>query len=96
MQRCPAPVGLQSKTLFYFGVSPVLTIHTPTHHTFNLPTEGFIREKVVVSICGITKSTLWRWCAEGKFPRPVKLGPATTAWDIVAVRRWMESKRNAN
>ena len=26
------------------------------------------------------RTTVWRWAAEGKFPRPVKLSPGTTRW----------------
>lgn len=29
---------------------------------------------------GISKSQIYQQIAEGKFPRPVKLGPRTSAW----------------
>lgn len=27
-------------------------------------------------------ATVWRWAAEGRFPKPFKLGPNTTVWDL--------------
>ena len=48
-------------------------------HTDNsLP--GFLREKQVLNLLPIGRSTLWAGVKSGRFPRPVKLGPRTTAW----------------
>jgi predicted DNA-binding transcriptional regulator AlpA len=36
----------------------------------------------------ISKSAWWKGVAEGKFPKPIKLGPKTTCWresDILAL-----------
>jgi prophage regulatory protein len=33
----------------------------------------------------VSPSTIWRWVREGKFPQPIKLGEAVTAWDADAV-----------
>ncbi len=44
------------------------------------------RKKELVSKPGrpgmlpISDATLWRWCREGRFPQPFKLGPQTTVW----------------
>lgn len=29
----------------------------------------------------VSATTIWRWVAAGKFPKPVKLGAGVTAWD---------------
>ena len=37
---------------------------------------------------GWSRTTLWRWARNGRFPKPVKIGPNTTAWkksDIAAL-----------
>ena len=38
-------------------------------------------------------ATLWRKVAAGEFPAPVKLSERVTAWPIVAVRYWLDSRR---
>lgn len=57
-----------------------------------LPADGFLRANQLLTIVPISKATLWGWVKSGKFPKPVKLGPRTTAWDVVAVREWMEKR----
>ena len=53
-----------------------------------LPETGFLRISHILGnpktntppIIPVSKSTWWAGVASGKFPKPVKLGPATTAW----------------
>ncbi|NWO07152.1 MAG: helix-turn-helix domain-containing protein [Alteromonadaceae bacterium] len=28
----------------------------------------------------VSTKTIWRWVREGRFPRPIKVGPGTTRW----------------
>ncbi len=37
---------------------------------------------------GMGRSTIWRRAGEGTFPKPVKLGPRTTAWVAAEVESW--------
>tara|TARA_Y100000294_G_scaffold7172_2_gene7029 strand:- start:616 stop:831 length:216 start_codon:yes stop_codon:yes gene_type:complete len=54
----------------------------------SIPQTGFLRLRQIVGdktqgippIIPVSKSTWWAGVASGKFPKPVKLGPATTAW----------------
>ncbi|MDR2056199.1 MAG: AlpA family phage regulatory protein [Desulfovibrio sp.] len=49
---------------------------------------GFLRLKQVLELVPISKSAWWDGCKTGRFPKPVKLGPRTTAWkaeDIAAL-----------
>jgi predicted DNA-binding transcriptional regulator AlpA len=49
---------------------------------------GFLRLKQVLALVPISKSAWWDGCKTGRFPKPVKLGPRTTAWkaeDIAAL-----------
>lgn len=41
---------------------------------------------------GLGRSTIYRWMAEGKFPRPVQLGGYTVAWSEAEVEAWIASK----
>jgi predicted DNA-binding transcriptional regulator AlpA len=53
-----------------------------------IPTTGFLRLPQVLALFPISKTSWWEGCKEGRFPKPVKLGPRTTAWkaeDIAAL-----------
>ena len=51
-----------------------------------LPPEGFVRLPVVIRVMGIGKTTWWMGVREGRFPKPVKLGPRTSAWRVEDIR----------
>ena len=47
----------------------------------------FLRVNAVAHRYDTTNSTIWRWAREARFahlnfPKPVKLGPNTTAWAV--------------
>ncbi len=48
--------------------------------------KGAISVPPPIPVCA---ATLWEWVANGTFPRPYKLGPRTTAWDVGEVREWL-------
>ena len=37
----------------------------------------------------VSPATIWRWVSEGKFPKPYKLGPNTTVWDLDQVEAFL-------
>lgn len=50
--------------------------------------ESFLRLPQVLELIPVCKSAWWQGCKDGRFPKPVKLGPRTTAWrasDIAAL-----------
>lgn len=51
-----------------------------------LPPEGFVRLPVIIRVMGIGKTTWWAGVREGRFPKPVKLGPRTSAWRVEDIR----------
>ena len=58
-----------------------------------LPETGFVRLKQILAPDGpipVSKSTWWAGVKDGRFPKPVKLGPRTTAWRITDIRRLIE------
>ncbi len=36
----------------------------------------------------VSYATVWRWVKLGEFPKPVHLGPQTTAWRLEDIERW--------
>jgi prophage regulatory protein len=41
---------------------------------------------------GLPLSTLYRWMSEGRFPKPVKLGPNFVGWPEHEVEVWLQGK----
>lgn len=42
----------------------------------------------------VSGSTIWKWTADesSNFPKPIKLGPNTTAWRLADLLHWEENK----
>ena len=55
----------------------------------NRPTR-LIRIKEVQHRVGLGRSTIYRWMAKGKFPKPVQLGGYTIAWKESDIDSWIE------
>lgn len=53
--------------------------------------EALLRLPQVLAHVPIGRSTLWAWVREGRFPKPIKLGPMTTAWRASEVDAWLEA-----
>jgi prophage regulatory protein len=54
-----------------------------------LPETGFVRLSSILAPRGpipVGKSTWWQGVRDGRFPKPVKLGPKTTAWRVAEIR----------
>lgn len=41
---------------------------------------------------GLGRSTIYRWMAEGKFPKPVQLGGYVVAWAEDEIERWISAR----
>jgi len=53
-----------------------------------------IRLKEVQYRVGLGRSTIYRWMAADKFPKPVQLGSSTVAWSEDEVDRWIADRVN--
>ena len=45
-----------------------------------LTEDFFLRLPQVLELIPISKSAWWQGCKDGRFPKPIKLGPRTSAW----------------
>ena len=48
------------------------------------------RTKEVCKIFSISKSTLYRYAKNPKFPKPLKPSPAITLWDVEEIKKYFE------
>jgi predicted DNA-binding transcriptional regulator AlpA len=54
----------------------------------NLTENSLLRLPQVLALIPVSRSAWWAGCKSGRFPKPVKIGPRTSAWkgsDILAV-----------
>ena len=68
-----------------------------------LPETGYVRLPQIVGnpkadppippVFPVSKSTWWAGVKSGRYPRPVKLGPRTTAWRVEDIRHLIERSR---
>lgn len=58
------------------------------------PETGFVRLRAILAPVGpipVSKSTWWLGIKDGRFPKPVKLGPRITVWRAEDVRQLLET-----
>ena len=46
----------------------------------NIPNNALLRLPQVLALIPVSRSAWWAGCKSGRYPKPVKLGPRTTAW----------------
>lgn len=56
-------------------------------------TDRLLRRKEVEARIGFARSTLYKWLAEGSFPRPIYLGSAPR-WSEKEIRAWIDARLN--
>jgi predicted DNA-binding transcriptional regulator AlpA len=70
--------------------------------TAKLPETGFVRLPQIIgrkpkgtdpgipALLPVSASTWWAGVRSGRYPKPVKLGPRTTAWTVESIRAYLE------
>lgn len=70
---------------------------------YQLPEVGYLREKQILGdkkasppippIIPVSHSSWWAGVKSGRYPKPVKLGPRTTVWDVALIRVLIENPK---
>ena len=63
-------------------------------HYRNFPNTGFVRLNAILAPVGpipVSKSTWWAGVKDGRFPKPVKLGPRITVWRAEDINALIEN-----
>ena len=58
--------------------------------------KNFIRFRELQKKIPLSRSTIWRWEREGKFPRRQVLGKNSVAWLSDEIEAWIENKSAEN
>lgn len=64
--------------------------------SFSIPETGFLRLPQVLHLIPVGKSTWWAGCAEGKFPKPIKLSPRVTVWRSTDIARFIQEQEGVS
>jgi prophage regulatory protein len=52
-----------------------------------------LRPRQVAKALGISNATLYRWVANGMFPKPHSLGPSMSFWRTSTVNAWLDQQK---
>ena len=54
--------------------------------------DTLLRRPQVEGRTGLSRSTIYDWMGQGKFPQPVKLGERLVAWRESDIDAWLNSR----
>ncbi|UNU72907.1 AlpA family transcriptional regulator [Moraxella nasovis] len=58
--------------------------------------KGISRIDKVCKMVGLSKSTIYGWIKQGKFPKPIKLSTSMSAWRNSDVLAWLDNLESAD
>ena len=66
----------------------------PNAAFLDLPNEGLVRIRQVVSVVGLSRSTWLEMVRRGEAPKPLRIGPSKTltAWRVQDIRSWLAAQ----
>lgn len=50
--------------------------------------ETYLPDSYLSKRYSVSRNTIWRWAREGRFPKPVKLGPGCSRWLLSAIEKF--------
>lgn len=53
--------------------------------------DRLIRYSELSKIIPVTRPTIWRWCREGKMPKPVRIGGGSF-WNLREIEEWISNQ----
>lgn len=60
-----------------------------------LPDTMLITDKIVASMASVSRATVWNWASSGLIPKPRRLGPRCSRWELGEIRRALGVGQNA-
>ena len=51
-----------------------------------------VRIREVKAMTGMSHSTIYKYIAAGKFPKPIKLGLRMAAWRVAVIEAWIAER----
>lgn len=51
-----------------------------------------LRRRELESWIGLSRSTIYRLMSEGRFPRPIRVGPRAVRWPRTEIETWLRAR----
>lgn len=58
--------------------------------------ETFLRRSAVEQITGLRRSSIYKFIDEGRFPKPIRIGPRAVAWLESDIAAWQQEQIKAS
>lgn len=55
-----------------------------------------LRRPAVEAMTGLSRSTLYQMMAEGRFPKPLRIGKRAVGWPETAIETWLKARRSTD
>ncbi|MFU9135732.1 helix-turn-helix transcriptional regulator [Erwinia tasmaniensis] len=65
---------------------------TPSVYDLQYPRDRFMRLPEVISICGLSRSTIYDLICREQFPSQISLGGKNVAWLASEIDDWMQAR----
>ena len=59
-------------------------------------TVAILRLPAVMARTGVSRSSIYSWIAQGKFPEPISLGPRAVGWLAEEIDDWIKRQIDAS
>ena len=56
----------------------------------------YIADSALAARYSVSRNTIWRWSERGELPKPVKLSPGCTRWNLAEVEAWEQSRKQSD
>ncbi|WP_074162609.1 AlpA family transcriptional regulator [Synechococcus sp. MIT S9504] len=57
-----------------------------------MDSQKFLRLSEVKSMTGLSKSTIYQWMSQSKFPKQIPLTSRLVVWQLTAIQDWMRKQ----
>jgi predicted DNA-binding transcriptional regulator AlpA len=74
--RCPSPPLHQHKLVKAFG---------------DLPDHSYVKTRVLQGLLGCSRATVWRRCAAGQLPKPLRKDGHILGWRVADIREYLDA-----
>ena len=54
----------------------------------------FLSDKQVARRYNVKRTSIWRWVQKNGFPKPLKLSPGCTRWELESIVEWERKKKD--
>jgi prophage regulatory protein len=61
-----------------------------------LPPTGLKRASFILKFLPFSKTTLFEWSKDGRFPEPVRIGEKITCWRCEDIHQWLSAQGSSD